>query len=97
MSGRSEQLIRLVGEVVRRIGEVYLPALPDLTPINLETEGRVIGVEEGGGDERNMKKERGCPVLTLMTSPNVLGHCVIMGSAILVAGVLLRTRIGMRS
>jgi purine-nucleoside phosphorylase len=95
VSRRSEQLIRLVGEVIHRIGEVYLPTLADMAPINLETGGRVIGVEEGGGGE--MKKEHGCPVLNLMTSPIILPHCVIMGSAILVAGALLRTRMGMRS
>ena len=50
--GRSEQLIKLVGEVVSRIGAVYLPTLTDLVPIDLETEGRVsvvVGEGEGGG------------------------------------------------
>ncbi|KAL3821766.1 hypothetical protein ACHAXA_000265 [Cyclostephanos tholiformis] len=99
VSGRSEQLIKLVGEVVRRIGDAYLPTLADMAPINLETGGRVIGLEEGGGEgTREMrKKERGCSILNLMTPPIVPTHCVVMGGVILAAGVLLGTRMGKRS
>ena len=97
--GRSEQLIKLVGEVVSRIGAVYLPTLTDLVPIDLETEGRVsvvVGEGEGGGGKRG--RRGGCPLLGL-NSPTTAppAHCVIMGGAILVAGILLGTRMGKRS
>jgi hypothetical protein len=99
VSGRSEQLIKLVGEVVSRIGAVYLPTLTDLVPIDLETEGRVsVVVGEGEGGEGKRGRRGGCPLLGL-NSPTTAppAHCVIMGGAILAVGILLGAKMGKRS
>lgn len=46
VAGRGEQLVRLVSEVVDRIGKEYLPKREVLSPICLEVEGRLMEVEE---------------------------------------------------
>lgn len=97
VSGRSEQLIKLVGEVVCRIGEVYLPTLVDLAPIDLKTEGRVAVVVVGEGEGEKRGGRGGCPLFGSYSSTAPHAHCVIMGGAILVAGILLGTRMGKRS
>ncbi|KAL7448959.1 hypothetical protein ACHAXS_000179, partial [Conticribra weissflogii] len=62
---RGEQMVRLVKEIILRCGRDYLPGLDELTPICLETKGRVRGelelnaVEEGeeGEDGQDFGKE----------------------------------------
>jgi purine-nucleoside phosphorylase len=46
VAGRGEQLVRLVSEVVDRIGKEYLPKREVLSPICLDVEGRLMEVEE---------------------------------------------------
>jgi purine-nucleoside phosphorylase len=97
VSGRSEQLIKLVGEVVCRIGEVYLPTLADLAPIDLKMEGRMaVGVVVGEGGGEKWGGRGGC-LFGLYSSTAPHAHCVIMGGAILAAGILLGARMGKRS
>ena len=102
MSGRSEQLMRLVGEVVSRIGEAYLPTLADLAPIDLDTEGRVdddvvVGEGPGGVGTGGKSRGRGGCLLGLNPPTAPPAHCLIMGGAILAAGILLGARMGKRS
>ena len=94
VKGRGEQLVQLVGEVVKRCGEAYLPDLEELTPICLETEGRVIV----GDDEDEGSKKCGsvilnhlCPYHMLKNILNAPAHCLVMGGAILAVGAVLGT------
>lgn len=46
VAGRGAQLVKLVSEVVKRVGSDYLPKRDGLSSICLETEGRVMGIEK---------------------------------------------------
>ncbi|KAL3801869.1 hypothetical protein ACHAW5_003782 [Stephanodiscus triporus] len=101
-NGRSAQMTRLVGEVVRAIGESYLPALEALSPIDLDVRGRVTNGEEGGEGEGKQRRRGGCGILlggSIFSSPfsSIPTHCFIMGGAILVVGAVLGSRMGRRS
>lgn len=89
VKGRGAQMVQLVGEVVKRCDEVYLPTLKELNPICLETKGRVRGDEATKGFTF-------CPyhmMKSLLTAP---GHCLMMGGAILAAGAVLGVRMSSR-
>ena len=98
VKGRGEQMVELVGRVVKKCGEVYLPTLEELKPICLETEGRVII----GGGEKEEKKKGECTGFTLCPYhmvKNILsapGHCMLMGGALLAVGAVLGAKIGKR-
>lgn len=79
VKGRGEQMVQLVGQVVRRCGEVYLPKMDDLPPISLETEGRVMLGEE---------KRSNCSgfVGKMMSGPM---NCIVTVGAMLAVGTVL--------
>jgi len=74
-------MVKLVGDIVKKCGEEYLPTLDDLKPICLETEGRVLGEEKKSCSGFSL-----CPYTIAKT---VLSTPILMGSAILAAGVVL--------
>ena len=94
VQGRGAQMVQLVGEVVKKCDEVYLPKLDELNPICLETEGRVRGV--GGdldGEEKNSKKTSMmnmlCPYHLVKGILSAPAHCMVLGGSILAAGVIM--------
>ena len=70
VQGRGAQMVQLVGEVVKKCDEVYLPKLDELNPICLETEGRVRG---GGGGILS------APAHCMVLGGSILAAGVIMG------------------
>ena len=93
VQGRGAQMVQLVGEVVKKCDEVYLPKLDELNPICLETEGRVRGgggVEDG--EEKNDKKtymNMLCPYHLVKGILSAPAHCMVLGGSILAAGVIM--------
>ena len=95
VKGRGEQMVKLVGEVVKKCGEVYLPTLKELEPICLETEGRVRGHERVSGKEEE-KTSMFCPyhlVKGILSAPS---HCILLGGSILAAGMVLGMKMSKR-
>ncbi|KAL7530635.1 hypothetical protein ACHAWF_003459 [Thalassiosira exigua] len=95
VKGRGEDMVKLVGEVVKKCGEEYLPKMKELKPIRLETEGRVVGGEE----EEVGEKGRGftlCPYRAVKGVLSAPAHCLLMGGAILAAGALLGAKLSKR-
>jgi len=86
VKGRGEQMVKLVGEVVKRCGEVYLPKLKELTPISLETEGRVVGEKDVGGDNKNRSGFSSCPM-----------HWLLMAGAVFAVGAMVGNNVGRRT
>lgn len=85
VNGRGEQMVNLVGQIVKKCGEDYLPKLKKLRPICLETKGRVVGEE----DKSNSSGFTLCPyhmVKNILSAPT---HCLVMGGAILAVGAFL--------
>lgn len=89
VKGRGEQMVKLVGDIVKKCGEEYLPTLDDLTPICLETEGRVLGEEK--------KSCSGFSLCPFHMAKTVLSTPLLMGSAMLAAGVVIGMGISKRS
>lgn len=103
VKGRGEQLVRLVGEVIKKCGEHYLPLLEPLRPICLETEGRVRGEldlnEVGNEKEKCRRNGAGLTLCPYHMVKNVLSapmHCVVMGGAILAVGAILGMKVSKR-
>jgi purine-nucleoside phosphorylase len=91
VQGRGAQMVQLVGEVVKKCDEVYLPKLDELNPICLETKGRVRG---GGvdGEEKNSTKTMMnmlCPYHLVKGILSAPAHCMVLGGSILAAGVVM--------
>jgi len=86
VKGRGEQMVKLVGEVVKRCGEVYLPGLKELTPISLETKGRVLGEKEAGGENKKRGGFSSCPM-----------HWLLMGGAVFALGAMVGKNVGRRT
>mmetsp|Transcript_43894 Transcript_43894/g.92359 ORF Transcript_43894/g.92359 Transcript_43894/m.92359 type:complete len:409 (-) Transcript_43894:365-1591(-) len=100
VKGRSEQLVKLVAEVVRECGESYLPKLKELSPITLETEGRVLGEEGEEGMKTKSTCSSGftlCPYHMVKNALSAPMHCVVMGGAILAMGAVFGMKIGNRT
>jgi len=95
VKGRGEQMVKLVGEVVKKCGEVYLPTLKELDPICLETEGRVRG-EVIGGSSSGEKKTMLCPYHLVKGILSAPAHCMVLGGSILAAGVVLGMKMSKR-
>eukprot|EP00573_Skeletonema_grethae_P001895 CAMPEP_0201687940 /NCGR_PEP_ID=MMETSP0578-20130828/1764_1 /ASSEMBLY_ACC=CAM_ASM_000663 /TAXON_ID=267565 /ORGANISM="Skeletonema grethea, Strain CCMP 1804" /LENGTH=409 /DNA_ID=CAMNT_0048172123 /DNA_START=53 /DNA_END=1282 /DNA_ORIENTATION=+ len=89
VQGRGEQMVKLVGEVVKKCGEVYLPTLNELDPIFLETEGRVRGQEEKKKTMMNML----CPY---HLAKGILSSPALLGGSILAAGVVFGMKMSKR-
>lgn len=99
VKGRGEQMVQLVGEVVKKCGEDYLPKLEELKPICLDTKGRVLGGDTKGEDD-GKKCSAGfslCPYTMVKNIWNAPTHCLVMGVAILAAGSVLGAKISKRS
>jgi len=92
VQGRGEQMVKLVGEVVKKCGEVYLPTLKELDPICLETEGRVreqeVVVGSGSGEKKTMTNML-CPYHLVKGILSAPAHCLVLGGSILAAGVVV--------
>lgn len=90
VKGRGEQMVKLVGEIVKKCGEVYLPTLKELDPIRLETEGRVRGgkVNSSSVEKKNMMNMM-CPYHLVKGILSAPAHCMLLGGSILAAGVVL--------
>lgn len=88
VQGRGEQMVKLVGEVVKKCGEVYLPTLKELDPICLETEGRVRGQEE--------KKTMVNMLCPYHLAKGILSSPVLLGGSILAAGVAFGMKMSKR-
>jgi purine-nucleoside phosphorylase len=95
VKGRGEQMVKLVGEVVKKCGEVYLPTLKELDPICLETEGRVRGEVISGGSSGE-KKTMLCPYHLVKGILSAPAHCMVLGGSILAAGVVLGMKMSKR-
>eukprot|EP00574_Skeletonema_japonicum_P006712 CAMPEP_0201716290 /NCGR_PEP_ID=MMETSP0593-20130828/2308_1 /ASSEMBLY_ACC=CAM_ASM_000672 /TAXON_ID=267983 /ORGANISM="Skeletonema japonicum, Strain CCMP2506" /LENGTH=416 /DNA_ID=CAMNT_0048206071 /DNA_START=75 /DNA_END=1325 /DNA_ORIENTATION=- len=98
VQGRGEQMVKLVGEVVKKCGEVYLPTLKELDPICLETEGRVRG-QEVESSESGVKKtvmNMLCPYHMVKGILSAPAHCVVLGGSILAAGVVFGMKMNKR-
>lgn len=93
VKGRGEEMVRLVGEVVKECAEVYLPKMKELPPINLCTKGRVTL-----GEVEEEKKKCGgftlCPYHMVKNILNAPTHCLVMGAAILAVGAVLGVNVG---
>lgn len=99
VKGRGEQMVRLVGEVVKKCNEVYLPKLEELNPICLETDGRVRG--RGGGEGSSSGEEKSvmnmlCPYHLVKGILSAPAHCILFGGSILAAGVVLGIKMSKR-
>ncbi len=80
-------MVKLVGEVVKKCGEIYIPTLNELDPICLETEGRVRG------QEKKTMMNMLCPY---HLAKAVLSSPVLMGGSILAAGVAFGMKMSKR-
>ena len=92
VQGRGESMVQLVGQIVKRCGEVYLPEMEKLKPICLETKGRVVSEEK--------KKSSGftlCPYHMVMNILNAPVHCLVMGGAILAVGAMFGANMSKRA
>jgi len=85
VKGRGEQMVKLVGEVVKRCGEVYLPTLKELNPICLETEGRVRG-EVSSSDGSSVEEKNMMNMLRAYHLVKIKG-IALLGGSMLAAGV----------
>eukprot|EP00984_Skeletonema_dohrnii_P000526 scaffold170_cov129-Skeletonema_dohrnii-CCMP3373.AAC.6 len=90
VKGRGEQMVKLVGEVVKKCGEVYLPTLKELDPICLETEGRVRGQVSSttSSGEKKAMMNMLCPYHLVKGILSAPAHCMVLGGSILAAGVV---------
>jgi len=100
VKGRGEQMVKLVGEVVKKCGEVYLPTLKELDPICLETEGRVRGKVSNGESSGETKEKTAmnvlCPYHLVKGMLSAPAHCIVLGGSILAAGVVLGMKMSKR-
>jgi len=99
VKGRGEQMVQLVGEIVKKCGEEYLPKLDKLAPICLDTKGRVLGgkKEEEDGNKKCSSGFSLCPYTMVKNVLNAPTHCLVMGGAMLAAGAMLGANISKRS
>lgn len=97
VKGRGEQMVQLVGQIVKKCGEDYLPMLEDLKPICLDTKGRVLGGDIEEDEKKSNSGFSSCPYHMMKNVLNAPIYYLLMGGAVFAAGAALGAKISKRT